>query len=78
MITTNHVATVYAFENKFGGYSGAIRNEVTREVVRERFNSLDEARNFVRTKAWELFGEVSFAPMRRRGEYYANVWQMNS
>jgi hypothetical protein len=70
-----HVATVNAFANKFGTYTGAIRNEATREVIRERFETFDEARNFVRTKAWELFGEVSFAPMKRKGEYFANCWK---
>jgi hypothetical protein len=69
-----HVATINAFPNKFGGFTGAIRNEETREIVRERFSTYDEARNFVKTKAWETFGPVNYASMRRKGEYLANVW----
>ena len=70
----NHVATINAFANKFGGYTGAIRNEATREVIRERFPTYDEAKNFVRIKAWEMFGPVNYAAMPRKGEYLANCW----
>lgn len=70
-----HIATINAFENKFGTFTGAIRNEVTKEVVRERFATFDEARNFVKIKVWETFGPVRYASMRRKGEYYANVWE---
>ena len=69
-----HVATINAFPNKFGGFTGAIRNEETREIIRERFATYDEARNFVKAKAWETFGPVNYASMRRKGEYLANVW----
>lgn len=75
MPATRHVATVSAFPNKFGTFTGAVRNETTREVVRERFDTLDAARNFVRSHAWEAFGPVHFAALRRKGEYYANVWK---
>lgn len=71
---TYHVATINAFPNKFGTYSGAIRNEETREIIRERFETYDEARNWVKAKAWELFGPVHFARINRKGEYLANVW----
>jgi hypothetical protein len=74
MTTTAHVATINAFANKFGGFTGAIRNEETREVIRERFATYDEAKNFVRIKAWEMFGPVNYAAMPRKGEYLANVW----
>jgi hypothetical protein len=73
-MTMTHVATINAFANKFGGFTGAIRNEATREVVRERFATYDEAKNFVRTKTWEMFGPVNYAALRRKGEYLANVW----
>ena len=69
-----HVATINAFKNKFGGYSGAIRDEATREVTRERFVTYDEARNWVRLQAWELFGPCNYAAVPRKGEYYANIW----
>lgn len=70
----HHVATMNAFANKFGGFTGAIRNEQTREIIRERFATYDEARNWVRSKAWEMFGPGNYASMRRKGEYLANYW----
>jgi hypothetical protein len=69
-----HVATVNAFANKFGGFTGAIRNEATKVVTRERFATYDEARNWVKATAWEVCGPVRFAAMPRKGEYFANVW----
>jgi hypothetical protein len=69
-----HIATVNAFKNKFGNYTGAIRDERTKEVTRERFDTFDEARNWVRTQAWDRFGPVHYAAMPRKGEYLANVW----
>jgi hypothetical protein len=69
-----HIATVNAFANKFGTYSGAIRNETTNEIIRERFATLDEAINWVRAKAYNMFGPISFAPLRRKNEYLANCW----
>lgn len=74
MTTTAHVAVINAFENKFGTFTGAILNKTTGEAIRERFETFDEARNFVRIKAWEIFGPVNYAAVRRKGEYYANVW----
>lgn len=74
-MNTHHVATINAFPNKFGTYTGAILDRATKEVVRERFETFDAARNWVRTTAWDKFGEVTFAPMRRKGEYLANVWR---
>ena len=71
---TKHIATVNAFPNKFGSFTAAIRNEVTKEVIRERFLTYDEARNYAKSKAWEMFGPVKFAAMPRKGEYLANVW----
>lgn len=69
-----HVATMNAFENKFGTYTGAVRNERTKEVVRERFETMEDAKNFVQAKAYEWFGEGNFAPMYRKNEYFANYW----
>lgn len=69
-----HVATITAYPNKHGDFSVAIRNEASREILRERFPTYDEARNFARTKAWELFGPIRYASIRRKGEYLANCW----
>ena len=71
---TFHLATINAFPNKFGSFTGAIRNEETREIIRERFSTYDEARNWVKAKAWEMFGPVRYAHITRKGEYLANVW----
>ena len=74
-MNTYHVATINAFENKFGSWTGAILNKETKEVIRERFATYDEARNWVKTKAWEMFGPINYASMRRKGEYLANCWK---
>lgn len=71
----NHVATIMAFPNKYGDWSGAFRNEDTREVVRERFATRDEARNWAQRKAYDAFGAVRYASVARKGEYLANCWQ---
>jgi hypothetical protein len=71
---TYHVATINAFPNKFGTFTGVIRDEATREVIRERFSTYDDARNWIKSKAWEMFGPVKYASIRRKGEYLANCW----
>lgn len=75
MPATFHVATINAFPNKFGTFTGAILNKETNTVERERFDTFDGARNWCRTRAWEVLGPVTFASMPRKGEYLANVWQ---
>lgn len=70
-----HVATINAFPNKFNGWTGAFRNEATREIVRERFETRDDARNWAQRKAFEVFGPVNYASIARKGEYLANCWQ---
>ena len=72
---TTHVATINAFPNKFGGWTGAIRNEITKEIKRERFETRDEARNWVKQAAYEIFGAVNYANVARKGEYLAHCWQ---
>ena len=74
MPNTYHVATVNAFKSKKGDYVGAVRNEWTGEITRERFTTYDEARNWVRSWAYKTFGPVNYASMPRKDEYYANIW----
>lgn len=76
-MNAHHVATVNAFVNKFGTYTGAVRNEATREIERKRFETLDETKNWCKSYAWEVWGPVTFAAMRRKGEYFANVWVLD-
>lgn len=71
-----HVATINAFPNKFGTFSGAVRNELTKEVKRERFETMDAARNWVKITAFEMFGPVKYAGIARKGEYLANCWKV--
>lgn len=71
---SKHVATITAFENKFGTFTGSILDKSNGNAIRERFETFDEARNFVRIRAWEMFGPCYFAAMRRKGQYLANVW----
>jgi hypothetical protein len=73
-MNTRHAATITAFANKFGSFSGIIRNESTGAKTIERFESYDAARNFVRIKAWDMFGPGRYASMPRKGEYLANYW----
>ncbi len=75
-MNAHHVATVNAFADKFGTFTGVVRNEATREIERKRFETLDEAKNWCKAYAWEVCGPVTFAAMRRKGEYFANVWAM--
>lgn len=75
MPSYRHVATINAFENKYGTYTGAIRDEATKEVTRERFNTYDEAKNWARTEAWNRFGPVKYAYIRRKNEYLSCVWK---
>lgn len=70
-----HIATVNAFKNKFGTFTGAILDKSAGTVLRERFPTMDNARNWVKAETWKMFGPVKFASMPRKGEYYANVWQ---
>jgi len=74
-MNSQHVATINAFPNKFGTFTGAIRNEATREIIRERFDTYDAAKNWVRAKAWEMFGPINYASLRRKNEYLANCWR---
>jgi hypothetical protein len=69
-----HAATITAFANKFGTFTGVVRDESTGAKTIERFHTLDAARNFARAKVWEAFGPGRYASMRRKGESLANYW----
>lgn len=72
-----HVATAMAYELKAGGFIGGVRHQETKEVWSEKFATLDAARNFAKNKSWELFPGCRLAAIRRKGEYFANVWVSN-
>lgn len=69
-----HAATITAFPNKFGSFTGVVRDESTGAKTLERFGTFDGARNFVRLKVWDMFGPGRYASMPRKGEYLANYW----
>lgn len=77
---TKHIATIAAYPIKAtlgGGFRGAylLRGaDASTRIASERFETIDEARNWVKAKAWELHPGCRFAAVRRAGEYLANIW----
>jgi len=55
---------------------GVILNRQTRERRAERFATLEEAKHWAKTQAYDAYNEVgySLAALRLKGEYQANVW----
>ena len=76
--TTSHVATIAAFPNKFGSFTGAVLNTETREALRERFATIDEAKFWAKKTAWDTFGPIHYAAIKVKGEYRANCWHDNA
>jgi hypothetical protein len=71
----HHIATITAFANKFGTYTAVISSESNGSKITERFQTYDEAKNFCRSKAWDMFGPGRYASMPRgKDEYLANYW----
>ena len=70
-----HIATLEAYENKLGSFTGGIVNHQTKTRVQERFATFDEARNYVRKFAWDTFGPGKFALVGGQSKSYrANYW----
>ena len=71
-----HIATIGAFPNKRGNFTGALLVLSTRERVAEDFDTLEEARYWAKVQAHERFPEGRLAPImvRKSKEYRANVW----
>jgi hypothetical protein len=70
-----HLATVRAFPNKFGSYTGAVV-PVGGEAIKERFPTYDEAKNWARAQAWDRFKPCRFSYIAGRGRenYISNIW----
>lgn len=75
-----HIATIAAYpidEAKGGGFRGVLLNRSTKErKASDRFDTLEQARYWAQVQAHEAYDAVgySLAPVRRKGEYLANVW----
>ena len=76
-MNTYLVGVCNAYELKTGGYRGVFLRSSDKERFAsvELFETLEQARFWSKAKAWELFPDKAiFAPVRRHGEYLANVW----
>jgi hypothetical protein len=74
-MTMKHVATIAAYPAKDGTFSIAFRTEASGDIVRKTgIDSLSSARYEAQKMAWDTIGECVYAPLKRRGEYRANVW----
>jgi hypothetical protein len=72
----HHAYSLAAYQTKDGKYEGVIRNEETKQRdFSPRFNTLAEATHWCKTQSYKVTGgKGSLAPMKRKGEYRANVW----
>lgn len=80
MAHAEHIATIAAYPipaSMGGGFRGVILVRATRERRQsDRCDTLEAARYWAQSQAhadYEAAG-YSLAPLRRRGEYQANVW----
>jgi len=76
-MNTYHVATINAYELKTGGFRGVCfdRENKVRHASDDLFETLEQAAFWAKNKAWEMYGAAgNLAPVRKRGEYLANVW----
>lgn len=77
---TKHIATLAAYPIKTelgGGFRGVILNHATKvRSQSDRLDTLEAARYWAQMQAHNAYDDVgySIAPLRRRGEYQANVW----
>lgn len=80
MTQVAHIATIAAYPIKDelgGGFRGVFFLRATKERrVSDRFDTLDQARYWAKLQAHEAYSAdgYSLAPLRKRGEYQANVW----
>lgn len=74
---TKHIATIAAYPTKTGGFRGVMLNRETKErVASDEFETLEAARFWAQSQAHAAYDADGYAlaPLRRRGEYQANVW----
>ena len=68
-----HVATVAAYKIE-GGYRGVYKPVDEPRVPSDIFETFEEAKNWARSKAWEMHPGCRFAALRLKNEYHANIW----
>lgn len=79
-MNTHHVATIAAYPIKAelgGGFRGVFFNRETKERKQsDRCDTLEQATYWAKAAAHEAYKAdgYSLAPLRRKGEYQANVW----
>ncbi len=69
------LASIIAYPLPAGGFGASMLNETTRQVWRrEDLADLDAATRAAQALAQRTFGSVTYQPLAKAGEYYANVW----
>lgn len=78
---TTHIATIAAYpikESLGGGFRGVYKAIGQERIASpEAFKTLEQARYWAKNEAWTRHSEqagYALAPLRRRGEYQANIW----
>lgn len=74
---TTHIATIAAYELQDGGFRGVFFLRATKERrASDRFETFEQATYWAKKQAHEAYDATgySLAPLRKRGEYQANVW----
>jgi len=71
-----HVATIMVFENKFGDWTGAMRDESTKEIIRIRYSNRSEAIDEIKKEVYNKFGDFNTASIKRKtnADYLANIY----
>lgn len=79
-MSTVHIATLAAYPIKDelgGGFRGVFYIRATKDRrASDRFDTIEQARCWAQTQAHEAYDAVGYsvAPVRKSGEYQANVW----
>ena len=71
------LASIIAYPLPAGGFGASMLDETTRQVFRrEDCADLETATRAVQALAQRTFGSVTYQPLAKAGEYYANVWSV--
>ena len=71
----NHIATIAAYPLKDGGYRGVMLMRSTKQRhASVPLETLEAAIYWAKSEAHRTFDGYALAPLRRKGEFQANVW----